>query len=110
LSSEITVTINPRDMKYSVLFLTLFFAFAANISGQNRCLAEEEAKKVIESIKSPAPVNENKKLRRELIEMREEREKLNAKISQNFEKNQNLVPEANLMGERHLLRVCQSAK
>jgi VWFA-related protein len=97
-------------MKFLVLYLTLFFAFALNVSGQNQCLAEEEAKRVIESIQRAAPVAENKKLRRELIEMREEREKLNEKISQNFEKNQSLVPEANLMGERHLLRVCRMIK
>src|SRR5688572_1549582 len=97
-------------MKFLVLFSTLFFAFIANASAQYRCLTEDEAKRIIESINSPAPVSENKKLRRELIEMREQREKLNAKISENFEKNQNLVPEANLMGERHLLRVCQMLK
>ena len=97
-------------MKFLVLFSTLFFAFAANVSGQNRCLTEEEAKRIIESIKFPASISENKKPRRELLEMREQREKLNAKISENFEKNQNLVPEANLMGEKHLLRVCQMLK
>lgn len=97
-------------MKFLVLFVILFFAFVVNISGQNRCFTEEEAKRIIESIKSAPPPAENKKLRRELIEMRDEREKLNAKISENFEKNQNLIPEANLMGERHLLRVCRMIK
>lgn len=96
-------------MRFLVLFSALFFSFAADIYGQNRCLTEEEAKKVIASIPSPT-VSENKKLRRELLAMREEREKLNEKISENFEKNQKLIPDANAMGERHLWRVCQIIK
>lgn len=97
-------------MKTLILFLALFFAFAANVSGQNRCLTDEEAKKVIELIKSPAVTAENKKLRKELLEMREKREELNTKISENVEENRKLIPAANQMGERHLLRVCQIIK
>ncbi len=93
-------------MKTTVLFLGLMFAFAANICGQNNCFTGEDAKKVIESVKSPL-VSENGKIRKELLEMRAEREKLNAKISVDTQKNQSLIPEANQIGERHLLRVCQ---
>ncbi len=96
-------------MKVLGLFLALFFVFAVSLSGQSRCLTDEEAKKVIESIKSP-DLSENKKLRKEMLSMHEEREKLNEKISENFEKNQNLIVETNQMGERHLLRVCQILK
>lgn len=94
-------------MKTSVLFLALFFAFVANVSGQDRCFTDEEAGKVIESIKSLSPAAENKKVRKELLDMREERENLNAKITKNAGKTQELIPEAKKMGERHLLRVCQ---
>jgi len=97
-------------MKTCILFLALFFAFAANIWGQNRCFSDDEAKKVIESIKSSAATAENKKVRKELIEMREDHEKLNAKISADSDKNQNLIPEANRMGATNLLRVCQIIK
>lgn len=97
-------------MKSLVLFSAVFFAFTASVSGQNGCLTDEEAKKAIESIQSPTAVSENKKIRKELLEMREEREKLSTKISENIEKNQKLVPESNQMGERHLFRVCQIIK
>ncbi len=97
-------------MKAVILFLALFFVFAVNLSGQSRCLTDEEAKKVIESIQSTKPVSENKNLRKELLSMQEEREKLNEKISENIEKNIDLIPQANMMGERHLLRVCQIIK
>jgi VWFA-related protein len=98
------------EMKTTVLFLALFFAFAANVLAQNKCFTAEEAKKVIESINSSAQVSENKKLRKELLEMRAEREKLNEKISEDTEKNQKLIPEANQLGTTHLWRVCQILK
>lgn len=97
-------------MKTLVLFLVLFFAFAANIHGQNRCLTEEESKRVVESIKSTRIAPENKKLRKELLKMREEHEKLNAKAAENIEKNQSLIAEAHQMGERNLLRLCRIIK
>src|SRR5215213_1473153 len=97
-------------MKTAALFTALFFVMAVSISGQSRCLTSEEAKKVIESIKASPPATENKKVRKELLEMREAREKLNSKISVDTEKNQNLIPEANQMGLKHLARVCQIVK
>lgn len=98
-------------MKTTALFIALFFAFTLNAFGQNRCLSGEEAKKVIESIKaSPTAARENKKLRKELLDMQAEREKLNEKISEDTDKNGKLIPDANLMGVRHLGRVCQLLK
>lgn len=98
-------------MKTTALFIALFFAFTLNAFGQNRCLTDEEAKKVIESIKAPPQkTSENKKLRRELLEMREAREKLNEKISEDTDKNAKLIPEANQLGFTHLSRVCQLIK
>jgi Ca-activated chloride channel family protein len=99
-------------MKTIVLFLGLFFAFAAGVCGQSRCFTNDEAKKIIESIKTPAvgAVSENKKVRKELLEMRLEHEKLNEKISADSDKNQKLIPEANRIGTKHLLRTCQILK
>ncbi|HEX8287741.1 MAG TPA: VWA domain-containing protein [Pyrinomonadaceae bacterium] len=98
-------------MKITVLFWVLLFFLAANVWGQNRCLADDEAKKLVESIRSSSVVTkENKKLRKELLEMREESAKLNTKISQNLDKNRNLIPEANQTDAKNLLRVCQIIK
>ncbi len=97
-------------MKISAAFLALSFIFVTNLFGQNSCFTAEEAKKVIETVKIPSVASENKPLRKELLKMREEREKLNNKIAENFEKNKKLIPESNLMGEKHLLRVCQIVK
>jgi len=97
-------------MKRATFLLALYVALTANGFGQNQCLSNDEAKKVIASMKPLAAAPENKKLRKELVEMREEREKLDEKIAANLEKNQNLVPESNQLGEKHLTRVCQILK
>jgi VWFA-related protein len=97
-------------MKTSALFIVLFFALTASISGQSRCLTSEEAKKVVESFKSSASASENKKLRKEILDMRAEREKLDSKITVDTEKNKNLIPESIQLSQRHLLRACQILK
>src|SRR5215203_4253665 len=98
-------------MKTVTLFLAVVFALAATVSAQTtRCLSGEEAKKVIESIKILPRSAENKKLGKELLDMRADREKLNTKISLDTQKNQNLIPEANQLGEKYLLRVCRMLK
>lgn len=89
------------------LFLLLC---AVSVFGQNRCFTKDEAAKVIETVKVPPVAAENKELRKELLKMMETRDKLNQKISENFAKNQKLVPEFNQLGETHLLRVCQILK
>jgi Ca-activated chloride channel family protein len=89
----------------------IFWVFAAGVAGQSRCLTNDEAKKLIESIKSATNAGSEKaKIRTELLEMRAEREKLNAKIAGDTEKNKALIPETNLMGIKHLQRVCQIIK
>src|SRR5258706_1628622 len=90
--------------------LPLILIFAVNIFAQNRCFNDDEAKKVIESIKSPPPAAENKNLRKELIQMADERQKLNAKITIDVEKNKDLIPQSDQLAERDLLRVCQMLK
>lgn len=98
-------------MKTTNLFLAIFFALTTGVLAQESiCLSNDEAKKVIESMKPFAQSSLNKKLAKELITMRGEREKLNAKVAADTDKNQNLVPEANLLGYKHLARVCQMLK
>jgi VWFA-related protein len=90
---------------------SLFLLFCAvSVFGQNRCLTKAEANKVIETIQVPPVVREDKELRKELLKMRETRDDLNQKISENFAKNQKLVPQFNQLGETHLLRLCQIVK
>ena len=100
-------------MKTTTLFLALFWALAASAAAQqpSRCLTPDEAKKVIESIKPlPTGATENKKVRKELLEMRDAHQKLIDKISADSVKNQDLIPESNLLGIKNLARVCRLVK
>lgn len=95
-------------MKTAALFFALIFALAAGAAAQQSvCLSNDDAKKVVESMKPFAQAPLNKKLAKELTTMRAGRERLDAKISADTEKNQNLIPEVNKMSETHLTRVCQ---
>lgn len=94
----------------TTIFLALLFAFSTNIWGQSACLSPEEAKKIIESFNSPLPTSPKTEVGKELLAMRLERETLTEKITADTTKNQNLVPEANQLGEKHLARVCQLMK
>jgi len=97
-------------MKRAVIFSAILLSFVVTAAAQDDvCLTPADAKKVIESLDSPAAA-ENKKLRAELLAMREERGKLDAKITGDVQKNQALIPEANQMGVKHLARVCRILK
>ncbi|MFL6468639.1 MAG: VWA domain-containing protein [Pyrinomonadaceae bacterium] len=95
--------------KMTVLPL-LFLVFATEAFGDNRCFTGDEAQKIIAAFSSPGARAEDKKLRKELIEMRDERSKLNEKITTDTEKNKGLIPVSNQLAEKQLLRVCQILK
>ncbi|MEP6847635.1 MAG: VWA domain-containing protein [Acidobacteriota bacterium] len=93
----------------SIVVPALFFvlAFASELVAQNRCLSSEDVKKAVLSVASPLPVPQPKKLKKELIAMRDEMQTLDAKIAFDIEKNQALVPESRSLAEKSMLRVCQ---
>ena len=97
-------------MKTATLFLALFFALATGALGQNRCLTPEEARKIVDSINASPGTTENKKVRKEFLEMRDTHQKLIDKISADSVKHQALIPESNLIGIKNLGRVCQVLK
>jgi len=99
-------------MKSTALFFALLFALAASVWAQDEsnCLSSDEAKKVIESMKPFPQIALNKQLNKELVTMRQTREKLDATIAADTNKNQNLVPESNKLSEKNLQRVCQMLK
>ena len=89
----------------------IFLLFlSVGIFGQGRCFTPDEAQKLIEAIKNNQVVAVDKKIRKELIVLQGEREKLNTKITSEPEKGKELVPQANKLAETQLLRVCQILK
>ncbi|HYJ90028.1 MAG TPA: DUF6624 domain-containing protein, partial [Pyrinomonadaceae bacterium] len=93
-----------------VLLCALMLALTCSAQVQNSCLTGAEAKKLIDSLNSPTVPPDIKKIRKELLQMVDERRKLDSKISADVEKNQALIPESAQMGERHLVRVCEILK
>jgi VWFA-related protein len=100
-----------KEVTFTMSFAAVsVMCFSVGVVGQSRCFTADESQKLVESIKNKQTGKWDKKLKKELIEMREEREKLNAKITSDVEKNKALIPQANQMGETHLARVCQIIK
>jgi len=92
----------------AVLFTFLTVAvLAAELSGQPRCLSNDDVKRVLQSVSSPSVIPDKKKLRKELLAMRDELQKVDSRIAFDLEKNQSLIPESKSIAEKHMLRVCQ---
>ncbi|MGI8554931.1 MAG: VWA domain-containing protein [Pyrinomonadaceae bacterium] len=99
----------------SVLFSTagivfLLLIISCQTFGQAKCLTDEEAKKAVEITNSSANVSENPALRQELLDMQAEYHKIEQKITDNFDKNKNLIPAAYELNKKNLLRLCEIVK
>jgi len=92
------------------LFWVIAFAFTVEVTAQNNCLTDAEAKKVIGTIASPSTPPDIKSIRKELLHMREEQLKLRVKITGDLEKNHALIADWVKLGEHDVLRVCQILK
>lgn len=97
-------------IRNSAFFLCFLFTFSFTLFAQNTCFTKEDTKKIIESISQNKAATENKEVRKELLKMVEARNKLNQKITDNYNKNKDLIVEFNKLGETHILRLCQIIK
>lgn len=98
--------------KIFILLLPAFLFLAASqiVFGQERCLSETEAKKAVELTESNSPVSLNPALQKELVDLQTARHELEMKITANFQENQKLIPEANAVNRKSLLRLCEIVK
>jgi hypothetical protein len=78
--------------------------------GQAVCLTKEEAQTAVNLINSPRNITEDNALRLELLNMNESRRKSDQKIIDNLTENKKLIPSANEIGEKNLLRLCEMVK
>ena len=92
------------------VLLAWLFVFPIAALGDERCLTAADAQRIIASFALQDKGSEDKKLRKELLDMRDERSKLNEKITGDMEKNKDLIPVSNQLAEKQLLRVCQILK
>lgn len=96
--------------KISILILCLAGVFCANVPAQEVCLSKQDAANVIARLgvtQKPANADE---LRKELLKMRETREKLEAKLLNNLKDSQAILKEREQLGKTQLLRLCQMTK
>ena len=94
------------DRTIKILVIVGMLITCRQTFAQVGCLTAEEAQKAVNLLNSPQNVAENKALRLELLNMQESRRKLDQRIIDNLTGNQKLIPSANEMGEKHLLRLC----
>ncbi|PYS87002.1 MAG: hypothetical protein DMF62_13870 [Acidobacteria bacterium] len=98
------------EIRRMAILIALLFVIPIAALGDQRCLTAEETQRIIASFAPQDQRPEDKKLRKELIEMRDERSKLNEKITSNMDKNKELIPVSYQLAEKQLLRVCQILK
>lgn len=103
-------TIAGRAFITQGLIILSLFIFGVSAFGQARCLTETQAQEIINSLDKPQNFKLNKSLQRELLDMQEERQKLDRKILDDLAKSRKLIPAAYELGEKQLLRVCEIIK
>ena len=81
-----------------------------NIFSQNECLTPNEADHVIRTIKKPVKAKKNKKLKRELIAMRDKRANLNREAFSNSTSAEEVTKRSNSLNRKNLLRLCTVLK
>lgn len=95
-------------MRIALFLSAIIISTAVNIFGQQNCLTKQEAENVIARLDSPAPKNED--LRRELLKMRETREKVEAKLLNKLNNSQKILLEREQLGRTQFMRLCQIIK
>lgn len=95
-------------MKTSFIGLILIALASMNVVGQERCLSQDESKNVIARLGAPVAKNDN--WRREMLKMRETREKLETRLFEKPEERQKILTERDQLGKTHLLRLCEAIK
>lgn len=86
-------------------------AFLAAAAGaQDRCMTPDEAARVAATVTKPVQAADIKGVRKELVNMLKEHNKLYELIFSDFQKNEARVPELNTLGAKHMLRVCEILK
>ena len=95
---------------FSVFAMFLFLIAAQNIFGQAKCLSDEEAKKAIEITNTAENTAENPVLRQQLLDRQTERREIEQKITDDWDKNKNLIPAANELNRKNLRWLCGVVK
>jgi Ca-activated chloride channel family protein len=94
-------------------FLILTFLFLAAVSdgfGQSKCLSEEEAKKIVEGIRSQQSVSLNKKLQQDLLQIKQNTTLIYDELSRQTSRSKSLEERLIRQQEANTLQLCQILK
>lgn len=97
-------------LKISMLVFCLAGGFFASAHGQEVCLTRQEAADIIAKLDTPPKIANTADLRKELLKMRDERQKLESKLLNNLKDSQSLLKEREQLGKTQLLRLCRITK
>ena len=99
-----------RITAFSVFAVFLFLIVAQSVFGQAKCLSDEESKKAVEMTDTAENIADNPVLRQQILARQTERREIEQKITDDWEKNKNLIPAANELNRKNLLWLCQIVK
>ena len=103
---------------FAAALAVLSLAAPMHARAQAGCLTSAEVQQVIASMPSPVDPDkadkkqgkENKKLRKEIIDMYEAQRKINSRVASDLRANQAVIPEANKLSHDNLIRLCSLIK
>ena len=93
----------------SICLLNLLL-YCSSVFSQSKCLSANDVTKATALMNNLRTSLKDNRLRRELLTMKETRQRLNQKIIDNSEKNQTYIDEVQKLDERNLLRLCEIIK
>lgn len=96
--------------KISMLIFCLTGLFFINVRGQEVCFTRQDAATVIAKLDTPQKISNAADLRKELLKMRDERQKLESKLLNNLKDSQALLKDREQLGKDQLLRLCRITK
>lgn len=85
----------------------LLMLLSSAVYSQDRCFTPDEAARAAATIGSGAIPADIQKVRKELISLRQQHERLASEILSDFGAGKARIPEINAMSRAHLLRVCE---
>lgn len=94
---------------WAAIFLCIWF-LSGGVFAQERCVSKAEAAAIIAKLEKNEPQSKNETLRKELMKMREMREKLEADLLESTERKSDktkiLLEQRDQLGKTQLLRLC----
>lgn len=94
-------------MKLTLLTFLLMIAVPSMARALEPCLSKAESDAIVKSLNSGRKLADGKKIRKELVELVEDRQKLENTITRDMTKKADLIPKVVESGRKNVQRVCR---